>query len=94
MSTKRKRHNDYDSRITQRSVELFQLGQQMLAEGCAPDSNEMNEVALSLHRNLGLRPWQPDVFDFEFFDMRAETYPPHADFRLVEELHRRLVEAA
>jgi hypothetical protein len=36
----------------------------------------------------------PDVFDFEIFDMKPSSYPPHADFHVVQELHRRLVEAA
>jgi hypothetical protein len=33
------------------------------------------------------------VLDFEIFDMEAESFPPHAEFALVQELHRRLVEA-
>jgi hypothetical protein len=34
------------------------------------------------------------VLDFEVFDMKPPPPPKDADFRLVAELHRRLVEAA
>ena len=90
----RSKHSDrLDSRITTRSVELFRLGRKMLADGIAPDLTEFYEVCRGLHRALGLRPWQPDVFDFDLFEMRP-TPNREADFRLVQELHQRLVEAA
>jgi hypothetical protein len=95
MSTKRRRRDDYlDARVTQRAIDLFKLGRSMLAQGYANDATEFYEVSRGLHRALNLRPWMPDVFDFEIFDMKAESYPPHADFALVQELHRRLVKAA
>jgi hypothetical protein len=94
MTPKRKRHDTIDSRLNRRAVELFQLGQQLLAEGYPIGSPRMNEVSLDLHRALNLRPWMPHVLDFEVFAMRPELYGPHADFALVQELHRKLVEAA
>ena len=90
----RRKHSDrLDSRITTRSVELFKLGRQMLAQGFAHNSTEFYEVSLGLHRALGLRPWHECIFDFEIFDMKP-TPDREADFRLVQELHQRLVEAA
>ena len=57
------------------------------------NSREFNEVSLGLHRELHLRPWQEFVLDFEVFTMTPPS-PPDADWRLVHELHRRLVAAA
>ena len=91
--SKRKRHDNLDSRLNQRALDLFKLGRAMLARGIAHDSQEINEVAVGIHRALGLRPWMAFVLDFEIFDMEAELFPPHAEFALVQELHRRLVEA-
>jgi hypothetical protein len=90
--SRRRREDFYDSRITQRALDLFKLGRAMLAQGFAHDSRELNEVSLALHRELHLRPWQEFVFDFEVFTMTPPT-PPDADWRLVQELHRRLVAA-
>jgi hypothetical protein len=93
--TRRRRRDDYlDSRVNQTALDLFRLGKTMLSQGFTDTSREFYEVSLGLHRALGLRPWQPEVFDFELFIMEPQSFPPHADFRLVEELHRRLVAAA
>jgi hypothetical protein len=92
--SKPKRHENIDSRRLPQRIDLFRLGRAMLAEGYANDSQEMNEVALGLHRSLGLRPWQEFVLDFEIFTMEPPSDPSKAaDFLLVQELHRRLVEA-
>ena len=91
--SKRKRHDNLDSRVNQRALDLFKLGRAMLARGIAHDSQEINEVPVGIHRALGLRPWMAFVLDFEILDMEAELFPPHAEFALVQELHRRLVEA-
>lgn len=70
----RRKHSDrLDSRITTRSVELFKLGRQMLAQGFAHNSTEFYEVSLGLHRALGLRPWHECIFDFEIFDMKPNS---------------------
>jgi hypothetical protein len=53
----------------------------------------MNKIAMGINSALALRPWQAFVLDIEMGDTDAESYPPHADFALVQELHRRLVEA-
>ena len=90
---RRKHRDNYDARITQRSIDLFKLGRAMLAQGFASNSREFYEVSLGLHRALGLRPWQECVFDFEIFTMKPPS-PPDAGYELVRELHRRLVVAA
>jgi hypothetical protein len=90
----RSKHNErYDSRINQTALDLFRLGRKNLAEGMRHDSKEFVQISLGLHRALGLRPWQLEVFDFELFAM-TPRYPPHAAFHLVEELHRLLLAAA
>jgi hypothetical protein len=91
MSNKRKRRANYDSRLSRRAIELFQLAMAMLQQGYDPGAQEMNEVACAIHRNLGLKPWMEFVIDFECFTM-TPTPGREADFALVEELHRRLVE--
>jgi hypothetical protein len=90
----RRKHGDHDSRITQRSIDLFKLARSMLAQGFRDDSREFYEVANGLHRALNLRPWQIDVLDFSLYAMTPESYPPHAGYDLAQELHGRLVEAA
>ena len=87
-----RRRDDFDSRISQTAVDLFQLGRAMLAEGFADTSTEFYEVSLGLHRALGLRPWQLDILDFEIFDMKPPPVP-NADWDLVHELHAQLVRA-
>jgi hypothetical protein len=91
---KRKRKDHVDSRINRTALDLFRLGRGMLAEGFADNSVEFNEVCRGLHRALGLRPWQPEVFDFELTIMEAKSYPVHANFAAIQELHRRRVAAA
>jgi hypothetical protein len=94
MSNKRKRRSNYDGRFNQRSIDLFRLGRAMLQQGIAHDSQEMNEVAVGIHRALALRPWQECVLDFEIFTMEPPSdRAKAADFAMVQELHRRLVEA-
>ena len=58
------------------------------------NSREFIEVSVGLHRALGLRPWQIDVLDFDLYTMTPESFPSHAGYDLVRELHRRLVAAA
>ena len=47
--SKRKRHDNLDSRLNQRALDLFKLGRAMLARGIAHDSQEINEVAVGIH---------------------------------------------
>ena len=91
---RRQRHEHYDSRLSQTAVDLFRLGKSMLAASTAHDSTEFYEVSRGLHRALDLRPWMVEIFDFEIFLMEPSRFPPHAGYDLVQELHRRLVEAA
>jgi hypothetical protein len=91
---RRKRRDDhYDARITRNAIDLYKLGKSMLAEGISDTSTEFYEVENGLHRELRLRPWQISPFDFELFVMKPPS-PPVADWRLVHELHRRLVAAS
>ena len=62
---RRKRHEHYDSRISQTAIDLFVLGRRKLGEGMAPNATEFIEISRGLHRALALRPWQLEVFDFE-----------------------------
>jgi hypothetical protein len=92
---RRKRRDDFlDARISEESVILFRQGKEMLADGIPPNALAFQKICRDLHRALGLRPWMPEVFDFELYILKAASYPPHADFHLVEELHARLEEAA
>ena len=43
---RRQRHEHYDSRLTQTSIDLFRLGKSMLAAGTPPNSTEFYEVSL------------------------------------------------
>ena len=90
-SMKRQRLDDF-RRINQTAIDLFRLGKEMLAQGFSDSSTEFYEVSLGLHRALGLKPWQLEIFDFELFTMQP-THPPHVGFELVHDLHRRLVAA-
>jgi hypothetical protein len=51
--------------LTIRAVDLFKLGLKMQRDGVAQNSREFIEVALALHRELGLKPWHPDVFGLD-----------------------------
>jgi hypothetical protein len=66
----------------------------MLAQGFMTNSREFYEVSIGLHRALGLPPWNIDVLDFDLYTMMPESFPSHAGYDLVAELHRRLVEAS
>jgi hypothetical protein len=94
MTRRRRRDDHLDNRINQTAVDLFRLARKMLKEGVADNSQEFLEVSRGIDRELQLRPWQPCVLDFELFIMKPSSFPPHAGFRVVEELHRRLVAAA
>ena len=51
--------------VTRRAVDLFKLGLKMQRDGVAQNSREFIEVAIALHRELGLKPWHRDVFDLD-----------------------------
>ena len=93
MNVKRPRLDVVNGRINQRAIELFQEGRSMLADGVSDTSRGFYEVSLNLHRALGLKPWQLEVFDFELYVMEPEKHPPHVGFDLVRELHQQLVAA-
>jgi hypothetical protein len=89
----KRRNGVSDSRVNQTAVDLYKLARSMLAKGCRDDSREFYEVSIGLHRALGLRPWQIDVLDFDLYTMTPESFPSHAGYDFVAELHRRLVAA-
>lgn len=91
---KRKRKDHVDNCLNRTAIDLFRLGRGMLAQGFADNSTEFREVDRGLCRALGLRPWMPSPFDFELTIMEAKSYPVHANFAAIQELHRRLVAAA
>ena len=70
---RRKRDDYLDARIGQTAIDLFKLGRQKLGEGMRHDLAEFYEISRGLHRALGLRPWQLDVFDFDLFDLRPNS---------------------
>jgi hypothetical protein len=89
-----KRRNEFlDSRVNQTAVDLFRLARKMLGEGFATNSVELLETSRGIDRALDLRPWMPGLLDFETSIMEPASYPPHANFGVVAELHRRLVAA-
>ena len=89
-----KRGEHLDSRITKDSLILFRQGRDMLAAGIPPNALAFRKIRGDLHRALDLRPWMPEVFDFLLYDLKPSLYAAHAAFELVEEVHRRLAEAA
>jgi hypothetical protein len=61
-----------------------------------PDFGEYKtlvQVSRDLDRELRIKPWQPSVLDFEVYTMKAASFQPHAEFHVIEDLHRRLVAA-
>ena len=52
------------------------------------------EVSRDLDRELRIKPWQPGVLDFAVYQMDASRFPAHAGFHAIQELYRRLQEAA
>jgi hypothetical protein len=64
------------------------------AQGIKPELATLIEVSVELDRELGIKPWQPSALDFTIYAMDPKSYPPHADFHVIAELHRRLVAAA
>ena len=63
--SKRKRHDNIDTRLSQRAVDLFRLGKHMLARGYA---NELDRILRSLQR-ASPRPSAPTL-DAEHFRLR------------------------
>jgi hypothetical protein len=89
----RKRRADYlDSRITDRSVELFQLGRRMLRDGIDPRSEAWIDTAFALNKELKLPPWAEMVLDLEAYRIPPEKLES-ANWRLPRQLHRQLAAA-
>jgi hypothetical protein len=54
-------HRPPQRRITQRALDLFRLAVKMEDDGVPLDSREYSDVALALHRELGLKVWDEFV---------------------------------
>jgi hypothetical protein len=79
--------------VTRRAVDLFKLGLKMQRDGVAQNSREFIEVAIALHRELGLKPWHDDVFDLDIdtpVPERLQTQFDIDQFCHVRELRRQL----
>ena len=78
--------------IDAEAVRMFRRGTKFVSEGREGDA-EFRKIATLLHRKLGLRPWQPSVFDVSDDDPPAA--PDHAfHWKLVVSLRRQLAELA
>jgi len=60
--------------ISQRAVMLFKACCKLLSQGYSEDSDEFRDLSLELRRELGLKPWHPDVFDVG--DITEDGVPP------------------
>jgi hypothetical protein len=75
-------------------VDLFKLGLKMQRDGVAQNSREFIEVALALHRELGLKPWHRDVFDLDIATPVPEQLRFQSEidqFCYVRDLRRQMV---
>ena len=75
------------------AIRLFKRGVKLIAEG-REDSNEFRRIDRELNNRLGIRVWQPDIFDVADDDDVPETMtdPSHIrDFLLVRDIRRQLV---
>lgn len=80
--------------VTRRELDLFKLGLKMHRDGVAQNSREFIEVALALHRELGLKPWHRDVFDIDVDTPVPEQLKTHFEidqFCYARDLRRQLV---
>jgi hypothetical protein len=68
-------HRPPQRRITQRALDLFRLAVKMEDEGVAADSREYSDVALALHREVGLKVWDEFVTNVNVNDVP----PPNID---------------
>jgi hypothetical protein len=63
-------------RITQRAVDLFRLAVKMEDDGVPADSREYSDVALALHRELGLKVWDEFVTNVNVNDVPRPNIDP------------------
>jgi hypothetical protein len=69
----------------------------MLHNGYSEDDRALRDVALELHRELGLKPWHPLVIDVGSIAEPGNEPddPSHRyDWQMVRDIRRRLVEGA
>jgi hypothetical protein len=81
--------------LSQRAVDLFRLGRRMQDGGCEDNAQELMDVRLALHRELGLKPWHPFVTTASDDQPDPDMDPMKlGQFELIRELRRKLEEAA
>ena len=56
------------ARVTAYALHLYRLGLKMRHDGVDESSREAINLDLALHRELGLKPWHPTVFDLDAAD--------------------------
>jgi hypothetical protein len=81
--------------ISVRARELWSACCRMIHQGYAEDDEAFRDLALELHRELGLKPWHPFVVDVGSIaeDGDAPDDPSHLrDWLMVRDIRRRLVE--
>ena len=88
----RRRGNSLDARISQRALDLYRLGCDMLRDGVDPSSGEWTDVAFTLNRELKLPPWSEIVLDLEAYAIDP-TKLESTNWRLPRQLHRQLAAA-
>jgi hypothetical protein len=80
-------HRPPQRRITQRALDLFRLAVKMEDDGVPVDSREYGDVAVALHRELGLKVWDEFVTNVNVDDvppidpMRRASFERAVDLR-------------
>jgi hypothetical protein len=70
---------------------MFRRGSKLIAEGREEDK-EYKKIHLALHRRLGLKPWQPNIFDL--YDSPPTEPHRFRDWKYVASLRDQLAELA
>ena len=80
-------------RITQRAVDLFRLAVKMEDDGVPADSREYGDVAVALHRELGLKVWDEFVTNVNVNDVPPPNIDPmrRASFERAVDLRGQLM---
>jgi hypothetical protein len=68
-------HRPPQRRLTERALDLFRLAVKMEDDGVSMDSFEYADVAVALHRELGLKVWDEFVTNVNVND----AAPPNVD---------------
>jgi hypothetical protein len=66
-------------RVSPYAVHLYRLGLKMQHDGVDESSREWLDLTLALHRELGLKPWHPFIFDLDPDDDTPGRFPVDLD---------------